>query len=159
MRILLRLLVAAGLAADAYVHWIYAPDMAGVQGGSIGGDVLFRAQAILAAVVAVLVLAWATRWSYAIAFLVAASAVGAVVLYYYVDVGVIGPIPDMHEPVWYSEKTISVAGEGVAALAAAIGFILGRAPRKQPAESAPWAAQGAQGTPMQVQRESPWVRQ
>lgn len=27
MGVLLRILVAAGLAADAYVHWVFAPDM------------------------------------------------------------------------------------------------------------------------------------
>ncbi|HEY7487897.1 MAG TPA: hypothetical protein VH912_25825 [Streptosporangiaceae bacterium] len=148
MRILLRLLVAAGLAVDAYIHWIFAPDMAGVPGGSISGDTLFRAQAILAAVVAVLVLAWATRWTYAIAFVVAGSVLGAVILYYYVDVGVIGPLPAMHEPVWYTEKTISAIGEGVAALAAVLGFILGRAPQTP-----------APVEPAQPQREAPWVRQ
>jgi hypothetical protein len=122
MGIVLRLLVAVGLAVDAVVHWRYAPDMKYVEGGSIHGDVLFYAQAIVAAVIGVLVLVLANRWTYAIAFLVAASALGAVLLYYYVDVGALGPLPNMHEPVWYAEKTISAIGEGVAALAALIGF-------------------------------------
>jgi hypothetical protein len=130
MRLLLRLLVAAGLAVDAYVHWIYAPDMAGVPGGGIGADTLFYVQAVLAAAVGVLVLAWARRWTYAVAFVVAASALGAVLLYYYVDVGVLGPLPAMHEPVWYSEKTISVIGEGVAGLASLVGIFL---PSRPPA--------------------------
>lgn len=134
MGILLRLLVAAGLAADAIVHWRFAPDMAFVQDGSIGGDTLFRVQAVLAAVVAVLVLALARRWTYAIAFLVAASALGAVLLYYYADVGALGPLPDMHEPTWYAEKTISAVGEGVAALAALIGLVTVRAPERRTAE-------------------------
>jgi hypothetical protein len=123
MDIVLRVLVAAGLAVDAYVHWDFAPDMAFVEGGSIGGDTLFRVQAVVAAVVAVLILVLARRWTYAVAFLVAASALGAVVLYYYVDVGALGPIPDMSEPVWYGDKTISAVGEGVAALAALVGFL------------------------------------
>jgi hypothetical protein len=122
MGILLRLLVAAGLGADAYIHWAFAPDMAFVSGGSIHGDTLFRVQAVAAAVVGLLVLAWARRWTYAVAFLVGLSALGAVLLYYYVDVGAIGPLPAMHEPVWYAEKTISAVGEGVAALAALVGF-------------------------------------
>jgi hypothetical protein len=100
--------------------------MAGVQGGSIGGDTLFYAQAVIAAAVGLLVLVWARRWTYAIAFLVAASALGAVILYYYVDVGALGPLPNMHEPVWYGEKTYSAIGEGIAALAAAIGLFYRR---------------------------------
>lgn len=126
MRILLRLLVAAGLSADAYVHWVFAPDMAAVRGGSVRGDDLFRAQAVAAVIVALLVLAWPRRWTYAIAFLVAASALGAVLLYYFADVGALGPLPAMHDPVWYGEKTISAAGEGVAAVAALVGLLRAR---------------------------------
>lgn len=125
MGVLLRILVAAGLAADAYVHWVFAPDMdpgANAPSGVIPGDDLFRGQAIVAALAGLLVLAWARRWTYAIAFLVAASAVGALLLYYYVDVGQLGPIPAMHDPSWYQEKTISGVGEGIAALAALIGM-------------------------------------
>lgn len=128
MGILLRILVAAGLAVDAVVHWRFAPDMAPAQRtpGTIAGDDLFMAQAIVAAVAAVLVLVWARKWTYALAFLVAASAVGAMLLYYYVDVGRLGPIPAMHDPSWYADKTISLIGEGVAAVAALIGFFVTR---------------------------------
>jgi hypothetical protein len=129
MRLLLRLLVAAGLAVDAIVHFKVAPDLPGADGGGIGANALFYGQAVVAAVVGVLVLAWPRRWTYAIGFLVAASALGAVLLYYFVDVGEIGPLPAMYEPVWYAEKTISATGEGVAALAALVGFVLGRRSR------------------------------
>ncbi|MEW2356331.1 hypothetical protein [Spirillospora sp. NPDC029432] len=124
MGLLLRVLVFAGLAADAYIHWTFAPDMAFVgEGGAVTGDVLFRAQAVVAALAGLLVLAWARRWTYAIAFLVAASAFGAVILYYMVDLGTLGPIPDMYDPAWYAEKTISSIGEAVAALAAVAGML------------------------------------
>ncbi|TDD26323.1 hypothetical protein E1287_36515 [Actinomadura sp. KC06] len=125
MGILLRVLVAGGLAADAVVHWRFAPDMApgpNTPSGTIHGDDLFYAQAIAAAVAGLLVLFWARRWTYAIAFVVAASAAGAVLLYYFVDFGRLGPIPRMYDPSWYADKTISLAGEAVAALAALIGF-------------------------------------
>ncbi|HEX6468630.1 MAG TPA: hypothetical protein VF069_05990 [Streptosporangiaceae bacterium] len=141
MRLLLRLLVAAGLAVDAYEHWVFAPQMHGVPGGSIGADTLFRVQAGVAVATAVLVLAWPRRWTNAVAFLVAGSALGAVLLYYFVDVGALGPLPAMHEPVWYAEKTISAAGEGVAALAALAGVILGRSrARTAPPEPARYGA-------------------
>lgn len=135
MGLLLRLIVAAGLAADAVVHWMFAPDMAYVEGGSLGGDDLFRIQAAVAAVAAVIVLTYAPRWAYALAFLVAASAAGAVVLYYYVDLGPVGPLPDMHEPVWYLDKTISLVGEAGAALAALAGFFVAGG-RRRPEEEA-----------------------
>ncbi|MFA1546863.1 hypothetical protein [Actinomadura chokoriensis] len=128
--------MAAGLAADAIVHWQFAPDMApgpNTPGDVIPGDDLFRAQAVAAAVAAVLVLVWARKWTYAIAFVVAASAAGAVLLYYFVDFGQLGPIPRMYDPQWYGDKTISFAGEAVAAIAALIGFFT--VGRREPVES------------------------
>ena len=126
MGIVLRLIVAAGLAADAIVHWRFAPDMApgpNTPDDVIPGDYLFYGQAIAAAVAAVLVLVWARRWTYAIAFVVAASAAGAVLLYYFVDFGQLGPIPRMYDPQWYADKTISFTGEAVATIGALIGFL------------------------------------
>jgi len=136
MGILLRLLVAAGLAVDAYVHWDFAPDMGFIEGGSIGGDTLFRVQAVVAALAALLILALARRWTYAVAFLVAVSVLGAMFLYYFLDVGSVGPFPDMYDPSWYREKTIALIGEGVAAAAALIGFLTGgrRSPGRAPGE-------------------------
>ncbi|QXJ22413.1 hypothetical protein AGRA3207_003408 [Actinomadura graeca] len=140
MGVLLRVLVAAGLAADAFVHWRFAPDMApgpNAASGTIPGDDLFRAQALLAAAAGLLVLVWARRWTYAVAFLVAASAVGALVLYYSVDVGRLGPIPAMYDPHWYGDKTISLIGEGIATLAALVGFFTVRGADPAPAHAGP----------------------
>jgi hypothetical protein len=123
MRVLLRLLVAGGLAIDAYVHWNFAGDMAFVTGGGIGGDTLFRLQAVVAALAGLLVLARARRWTFGVAFLVAASALGAVVFYTFADIGALGPVPAMYDPSWYAEKTVSAAGEAVAAVAALVGFL------------------------------------
>ncbi|TDD79788.1 hypothetical protein E1293_22445 [Actinomadura darangshiensis] len=117
--------MAAGLAADAVVHWRLAPDFSPgphSPSSTIHADDLFRAEAVVAVVAGLLVLFWARRWTYAIAFIVAASAAGAVLLYYSVDVGQLGPLPKMYDPTWSSDKTISLAGEAVAAIAALIGF-------------------------------------
>jgi hypothetical protein len=57
-----------------------------------------------------------------IAFVVAASALGAVVLYRYVNVGSIGPLPNMYEPIWYTKKTLSAYAEGGAAVLAFVGL-------------------------------------
>ncbi|RFU42067.1 hypothetical protein DZF91_08540 [Actinomadura logoneensis] len=126
--------MAAGLIADAVVHWRFAPEMRFVPGGSIHADTLFYAQAVVAAVVAPLVLAHARRWTYALALLVAASAIGALLLYSYVDAGAIGPLPNMHDPVWYAEKTQALVGEGVAGLAALAGLLTVRRGTRPSAE-------------------------
>jgi len=60
------------------------------------------------------------------AFFVAASALGAVLLYRYVDVGTIGPLPDMYEPTWeVPGKSLSAYAEGGAAVLSALGSTRG----------------------------------
>ncbi len=51
-----------------------------------------------------------------------ASALVGVVLYRYVPVPQLGPIPSMYEPIWSPEKTLSAVAEGLGALLAAVGF-------------------------------------
>jgi hypothetical protein len=65
-----------------------------------------------------LVLATRRRFAVALAFLIAAGGLGALLLYGYVDVGGFGPVPDMYDPVWYTQKTISAVAEAIAALGA-----------------------------------------
>lgn len=119
MGLLLRLAVFAGLGVDAFVHFHLAGDTG--QTGTISESTLFWIQGVVAAVVAVLVLVHPSLVSYVIAFLVAGSAFGAVLLYRYVDVGPLGPLPDMYEPVWYTEKVVTTVAEAVATVAAAAG--------------------------------------
>jgi hypothetical protein len=79
MGLLLRLAVFAGLGVDAYVHF----HLAGTMGhdGTISESTLFWIQGVVAAAVAVLVLVRPRPLPYLVAFLVAASALGAVLLY------------------------------------------------------------------------------
>ena len=116
-RLVLRLLVAAGLVVDAYVHFDLASSYDSAAVRVIQGT-LFRIEAVAAVVAAVLVIAF-RRWiTDVLAFLVAIGGFAAVVLYRYVDLGAFGPFADMYEPIWYTEKTISAVAELVAALAA-----------------------------------------
>jgi hypothetical protein len=114
--ILLRLVVALGLIVDAVVHLRLASGYQAAAPGGIGEGTLFRIQAGVAIVVALAVLVRAGRVVSALAFLVAAAALGAVLLYRYVDVPAIGPLPSMYEPVWFGEKTLSAVAEAVAAV-------------------------------------------
>lgn len=116
-RVFLRALVVAGLAVDAYVHL----HLAGAYDGNtaaISQGALFRVEAAAAVTAALLVLLTRGQPGLLAAFLVAAGGAGAVLLYQYVDVGALGPFPDMYEPVSYPEKTFSLVAEAVAALAA-----------------------------------------
>ena len=111
----LAVLAALGLAYDAYVH----ADLASVYdrvGDAVTQGALFRVEAVLAVAAALLVLVSDSRLAWAVAGLVGLGGVAAVLLYRYVDVGAIGPVPNMYEPVWYDEKTWSAVAEGGVAL-------------------------------------------
>jgi hypothetical protein len=125
MRIVIRLLVVAGLAIDAYVHVHLAKDFSFNNNGLVTGQQLFWLEAIAAAAAGLQVLFWPNRVSYFVAFVVAAAGVAAVVFYRYVDPGpILGVIPGMYEPIWTTEKVVSLVGEAVAAVAALVGFLM-----------------------------------
>ncbi|MCW2524819.1 MAG: hypothetical protein JWO63_3154 [Frankiales bacterium] len=112
------LLVAAGLAIDAYVHLDLASNYAPVKTSVLSQATLFRVEAAVAIVAAVAVLIRPRRVTALIAFAVAASALAVLLAYRYWDIGSIGPIPSMYEPVWFLKKTVSAWAEGGAAIAA-----------------------------------------
>ena len=118
---ILTLVTAAGLGVDAYVHWQLAPGfdtLTGAASPHISQGQLFRLEAALAVIAMLLVLLTRHRLGALVAFLIAAGGLGAVLLYGYIDVGGVGPLPDMYDPIWYTEKTISAVAEAVAAVGA-----------------------------------------
>jgi hypothetical protein len=48
------------------------------------------------------------------AVVIAGSALGAVLLYRYIDLRSLGPLPDMYGRSWYQEKTYSTIAEAAA---------------------------------------------
>jgi len=132
VNLVLRVLAAAGLAVDAYVHFDLAAGFDALGSTTITLGALFRVQAVIAMLAALLILLIGRPWVYLAAFLVAASALGAVLQSTYVDIGALGPLPSIYEPVWYWDKTFSAIGEAVAALAAA-GLLALTLRRRSPA--------------------------
>lgn len=126
----LRVASAVLLAVDAYVHASDASFYDAPRGGAITMGNLFRIEAGTAGLVALLLLVgWRSRISWLPAFLVAASAIGGVVLYRYIDVGILGPIPNMYEPTWQVPgKLLSAYAEGAAVVLSALGFLLSTSP-------------------------------
>jgi len=117
----LRLVAAGGLAVDAYVHWQLAPrfdPIVGVGPHQVSQGQLFRLEAVLAAIAMLLILFVDHHAAAVFAFVIAAGGVAAVLLYRYVDVRALGPLPDMYDPTWYLEKTASAIAETAAAMAA-----------------------------------------
>ncbi len=107
----------AGLAVDAYVHLKVAGSYDTVK-ATVSQGGLFRLEAALAIVAAVVLLVRPNRLTAAIAALVAGGGVVALLLYYFVNVGQLGPIPNMYEPIWYTEKVVTLVAQSVATVTA-----------------------------------------
>jgi hypothetical protein len=121
--VLLVAVVVAGLAVDAYTHLSLAGTYDAVR-ATVSQGQLFRVEAAAAVVAALLLLLRPGRRTAAIAALVAFGGLVALVLYLYVDVGPVGPFPDMYEPFWYPEKTWTAIAEGAATGAAALLMVM-----------------------------------
>ena len=131
---------AAALGVDAVVHWQNAPAYDAV-GTTITQGMLFRAEAAVAVAAGLLVLLRPRTSSWVAALLVAASALGAVLLYRYVDVGSLGPLPDMYENTWQVPgKLLSAYAEAAAVVLATLGLLTHRTPGWN--RRFPWAATG-----------------
>ena len=124
VRTVLTVIVAAGLAIDAYVHLDLASTYDVVKTSTLSQGDLFRVEAALAIVAGVALLVRPRRYTAWFAFLVSAGGVAAVLVYRWVDVGKLGPLPNMYEPYWYGEKTLSLVAEAIAAAAAAVLLVL-----------------------------------
>ncbi|MEU1465036.1 hypothetical protein ABZ467_30950 [Streptomyces sp. NPDC005727] len=129
IRVLLQVVTAAALAVDAYVHADLAAayDLVGRQ---ISQGTLFRLEAAVASLAALLVLLLGRRrpvWVFT--FLVSVSALGAVLLYGYVNVGALGPLPNMYESYWGPKRTGSAIAEAVGAVTSLVGFLITGPPR------------------------------
>jgi len=121
-RLVFSVVTAAGLVVDAEIHLQLAADRDAI-GSALSEGNLFRIEAAVALLAGLIVLAVPPRRAaYAAALLVAASAFGAVLLYRYVNLGSIAPLPNMYEPIWYGEKTVSAVAELVAGVSAAGGL-------------------------------------
>lgn len=109
------------LAVDAVMHLRLAPGFAfGYPEGSNGGNI-FRIAAAVALIAGLSLAVRASVATYLLAAAVLGSAFAALVLYTYVEVPQLGPIPSMYDPVWYPDKTLTAVAEGVGALTALWG--------------------------------------
>lgn len=132
----LRLFGAAALAISSYVH-LHGAHFYTSLGNTITQADLFYAQGAVAAAVGLWVLLTGQRLAWVAAGLVGAGSFAAVMLYRYVNVGAIGPIPNMYEPTWQTnEKLLSAYAEAAAVVIAVIALsrLLRTPPGRGPAE-------------------------
>ncbi len=115
LSLVLAVLVALGLAYDAYVHFDLASSYDAVK-ATVSQGQLFRLEAAFALLAAVLVLVSDSKIAWLFAGSLGLAGVVAVVLLRYVQVPAFGPFPQMYEPVWFAEKSLSAVAEGAVAV-------------------------------------------
>lgn len=141
MNIVFRILVAAALAVDALVHFSLAANYQQAAPGGIGAGNIFRIQAALAILAAIYVLLRGSKPAFIVAGLVAITAFAAVVVYRYVDLPALGPIPAMYEPVWFAKKTLTAIAEAAGTILAMLALATTRSrPPNHPRRSKEAAA-------------------
>ena len=139
----LRVCIAAGLVVSAVVHVQLAPGYQLAAPGGIGQGTLFLVQAGSSVVAAVFVLLKGSRPAFAATAVAAFSSLAAVILYRYVQVPAIGPLPSMYEPVWYAAKVITAVAEAAAGGLALAGYALLHKTRLEPGPAARGRRRGA----------------
>jgi hypothetical protein len=122
--------IVAGLGIDAYTHLHLADIYAGVRTSTVSQATLFRLEAVAALLAAVAVAVRTNRWTAAVVAAVAGGGAFALLLYRFVSVGKLGPLPDMSEPFWYTTKSLSLTGELIALFGSLA--LLGYVPRRRP---------------------------
>lgn len=122
----LRVLIAGALVVSAVIHFQLAPGFQQAYSSGVGGGNLFRLQGVVAILAGLYVLVRGTPRSYLVAGLVALASLAAVIVYRYIQIPTIGPIPSMYEPVWYPSKTITAVAEAIAVALAFAGYALSR---------------------------------
>jgi hypothetical protein len=129
----LRLGTAAALSIDAAVHLNNAAAYDDIKATFTQGG-LFRVEAGVAIAAALLVLVWPRRSAWILALLVGASALAAVLVYRYIDIGKLGPFPNMYENTWQVPgKLLSAYAEGATVVLAAVGLLVHWRGRPTPA--------------------------
>lgn len=128
--------VATGalLGIDAYVHLNNAAQYDQFRSSFMSEGTLFRIQGVVAIVVGLAVLLWPSIITWIVSLVVAGSAAVAVTLYTYVNVGQLGPIPNLYENTWHAPGKIgSAVAETLAALISIAGLVLAIRARRRAA--------------------------
>lgn len=120
----LAVVAAAGLGIDAFTHLDLAHLYRFNTTGTVNEGVLFQIEATLAVVAGLCILLRPGPLSAGFTLLVAGGGAFVLLLYRYVDVGKIGPVPNMYDPGWFTEKKWSLAGELIAVGASLVLLVL-----------------------------------
>lgn len=126
MAVVLRVLSAVALAISGYVH-LHLAHRYGYP-GTITGTQMFLAQGVTALVLAAAVLVTGNRWVWAAGAALGLASFAAVMTYRYVDLGAIGPLPNMYDATWQPspEKLLSAVAEITVPVCFVLYLLMGR---------------------------------
>lgn len=130
-RAILIVVAVIGLAVDAWIHLTLASAYDGVR-ATVSQGQLFRIEGIAAIVVALALVIRPSRVVYVLVLLVAGGGLFALLLYRYVDVGKLGPLPNMYEPAWYGRKVWTTIAQAVTTVCAIVLLLLPSPARQAP---------------------------
>ena len=113
------LLTAVALAVNAFIHFNLASAFDGNPGSLGSQGTLFRVQAVLDLLAAVLILVRPRPWTAFVAAVVAGGGLALIVITVTVplDLTAIG-LPYLYEPSWYEDKVVSAVAQGLAVVGA-----------------------------------------
>jgi len=117
-----RLIAVAGLSIDAYVHLDLASTYAETQ-APVNEGTLFRAEAVLALLTGLALIMSARRLPFVLGLAVSASALTLMLVSRYVELGPLGPFPELYDPVWFPEKLWAAGGEAAAVIGSVAGIL------------------------------------
>jgi len=130
MGLALRVIGALALGYSAFLHAKIASDSTPLAAdGELRLSGLFVAQAVAAVLVSLWVLVQGSRLAWLAFAVVAIGSFLAVVLSTYVTFPGIGPLPEIHDPVWYQDKVLAAVSAGVASLVAIVALATARRTR------------------------------
>jgi hypothetical protein len=124
LTILLQAIIAVGLAIDAQIHFKLAATYDLIKSDTVSQGDLFRIEGVLAVLAAILVLVLRRPLAAIVALAVAGGGLVPLFLYRYVDVGTLGPLPNMYEPAWFADKTNTAIAQGIASVAALLLLVV-----------------------------------
>ncbi len=116
-----RIWTAIALLINAWVHFRLAEPFDAITGTLVSQGDLFRIQAVVNVLVAILVLVLARWWTGAIAALVAGGGLALILITVAVplDLSAIG-LPVIFEPSWYTDKVLAAVTQAIALIGGAI---------------------------------------
>ncbi|MDO9589930.1 MAG: hypothetical protein Q7J04_02165 [Microcella sp.] len=134
LRIISVIITAVALVVNAVIHLALAGPYDAITGTLLGQGDLFRIQAAVGIVIAVLLLVTfrGRRAALVVALAAAVVAAGGLTLVVVtalvpLDLTAIG-LPSLYEPIWFADKMISVVAQAIALASALLAAVLARRP-------------------------------